>query len=150
MADKVLFWGILAFLFLMLGIGVYTSKKIKGDSVNYIVAGRGLLLPIATASLMAQSVDSNATLGNTDLAAEFGFWAGASLPLGLALCLFLTGLFFAKPMNRMDLVTLPDFYRRKYGRVTEVVASLLPSVFQFQMAWDRLPLLNSLTPLPGP
>jgi len=34
MADKVLFWGILAFLFLMLGIGVYTSKKIKGDSVN--------------------------------------------------------------------------------------------------------------------
>ncbi len=125
MADKILFWGILAFLFLMLGIGVYTAKKIKGDSVNYIVAGRGLLLPIATASLMAQSVDSNATLGNTDLAAELGFWAGASLPIGLALCLFLTGLFFAKPMNRMDLVTLPDFYRRKYGRTTEVVASLI-------------------------
>jgi len=135
MADKVLFWGILAFLFLMLGIGVYTSKKIKGDSVNYIVAGRGLLLPIATASLMAQSVDSNATLGNTDLAAEFGFWAGASLPIGLALCLFLTGLFFAKPMNRMDLVTLPDFYRRKYGRVTEVVASLIMVLsFSFLLA----------------
>lgn len=135
MADKILFWGILAFLFLMLGIGVYTAKKIKGDSVNYIVAGRGLLLPVATASLMAQSVDSNATLGNTDLAAEFGFWAGASLPIGLALCLFLTGLFFAKPMNRMDLVTLPDFYRRKYGRTTEVVASLIMVLsFSFLLA----------------
>ncbi|GAB4368824.1 MAG: sodium:solute symporter family protein [Elainellaceae cyanobacterium] len=130
MTDAILFWGIILFLLLMLGVGVYTSKKIKGDSVNYIVAGRGLLLPLATATLMAQSVDSNATLGNTDLAAEFGFWAGASLPLGLALCLFLTGLFFAKPLNRMGLITLPDFYRLKYGRVTEFVASIL-MVFSF-------------------
>ena len=37
------------------------------------------------------------------------FWAGASLPLGLALCLFLTALFFAKPMNRMGLITLTGF-----------------------------------------
>ncbi len=84
---------------------------------------------------MAQSVDSNATLGNTDLAAEFGFWAGASLPIGLALCLFLTALFFAKPMNRMGLITLPDFYRVKYNRQTEVVASLLMVLsFSFLLA----------------
>jgi Na+/proline symporter len=76
---------------------------------------------------MAQSLDSNATLGNTDLVASFGFWAGAALPLGLATCLFLTGLFFAKPMNRMNLTTLPDFYRRKYGRTAEVLASLIMS-----------------------
>ena len=135
MADSVFFWGISAFLFLMLGVGVYASKKIKGDSVNYIIAGRGLLLPLATATLMAQSVDANATLGNTDLAADFGFWAGASLPLGLALCLFLTGLFFAKPLHRMGLITLPDFYRRKYGRVTEAVASVIMILsFSFLLA----------------
>ncbi|MCG8366620.1 MAG: sodium:solute symporter family protein [Pseudanabaenales cyanobacterium] len=109
----------------MLVVGIWASKQIKGDSVNYLVAGRGLVLPLAAATLMAQSVDSNATLGNTDLAAEFGFWAGASLPIGLALCLFLTGLFFAKPLNRMELVTLPDFYRVKYGRTTEFVASII-------------------------
>jgi SSS family solute:Na+ symporter len=125
MTEKILFWGILAFLFATLAIGVWAAKQIKGDSVNYLVAGRGLVLPLAAATLMAQSVDSNATLGNTDLAAEFGFWAGASLPLGLALCLFLTGLFFAKPMNRMGLITLPDFYRVKYNRKTEVVASII-------------------------
>ncbi|MBE9181325.1 sodium:solute symporter family protein [Oculatella sp. LEGE 06141] len=135
MTDRILFWGILIFLFLMLGVGVYTSKKIKGDSVNYIVAGRGLLLPLATATLMAQSVDSNATLGNTDLAAEFGFWAGAALPIGLALCLFLTGLFFAKPLNRLGLITLPDFYRLKYGRLTELIASIVMVLsFSFLLA----------------
>ncbi|MBE9114973.1 sodium:solute symporter family protein [Lusitaniella coriacea LEGE 07157] len=125
MTDRIFFWGIIVFLFGTLGIGVWASKQIKGDSVNYLVAGRGLALPLAAATLMAQSVDSNATLGNTDLAAEFGFWAGASLPIGLALCLFLTALFFAKPMNRMGLITLPDFYRVKYNRITEFVASII-------------------------
>jgi Na+/proline symporter len=125
MVDKLFFWSIIVFLLAMLGMGVWAAKQIKGDSVNYLVAGRGLVLPLAASTLMAQSVDSNATLGNTDLAAEFGFWAGASLPIGLALCLFMTALFFAKPMNRMGLITLPDFYRVKYSRLTEVIASVI-------------------------
>ena len=135
MTEKILFWGILVFLFATLGIGMWAAKQVKGDSENYLVAGRGLVLPLAAATLMAQSVDSNATLGNTDLAAEFGFWAGASLPIGLALCLLLTALFFAKPMNRMGLITLPDFYRVKYNRLTEVVASFLMVLsFSFLLA----------------
>ena len=74
---------------------------------------------------MGSAVDTNATLGNTDLAAEFGFWAGACLPLGLALCLFLTGIFFAKPMNRMGLTSFPDYYRLRFGRPVEVAASVM-------------------------
>lgn len=135
MTEKFLFWGILVFLFATVGIGIWAAKQVKGDSENYLVAGRGLVLPLAAATLMAQSVDSNATLGNTDLTAEFGFWAGASLPIGLALCLFLTALFFAKPMNRMGLITLPDFYRVKYNRPTEIVASFLMVLsFSFLLA----------------
>ncbi|SDX67710.1 sodium:solute symporter family protein [Halobellus clavatus] len=125
---SVIVYGLAAIIALMMAIGLYVSRKVKGDSINYIVAGRGLILPLAAATLMAQSLDSNATLGNTDLVAAAGFWAGAALPVGLALCLTLTGLFFAKPMNRMNLTTLPDFFRRKYGRVAEIVASLIMSV----------------------
>ncbi|MGA1410727.1 MAG: sodium:solute symporter family protein [Prochlorotrichaceae cyanobacterium] len=125
MESPFLFWGIIIFLLGSLGVGVWASQWIKGDSENFLVAGRGLSLPLAAATLMAQSVDSNATLGNTDLTAEFGFWAGASLPIGLAICLLLTGLFYAKPLNRMGLMTLPDFYRVKYGPLTEKVASVI-------------------------
>jgi len=122
---SVIAYGLTTIILVTMAVGLFVAKKIEGDSVNYIVAGRGLILPLAAATLMAQSLDANATLGNTDLSANFGFWAGAALPIGLAGCLFLTGLFFAKPMNRMDLMTLPDFYRRKYGRTVEVVASLI-------------------------
>jgi SSS family solute:Na+ symporter len=135
MEHGLIFWGIIIFLLGTLGIGIWASQQIKGDSVNFLVAGRGLALPLAAATLMAQSVDSNATLGNTDLSAAFGFWAGASLPIGLALCLFLTGLFYAKPMNRMGLITLPDFYRVKYNRKTEFVAAILMVLsFSFLLA----------------
>ncbi|MGP1385570.1 MAG: sodium:solute symporter family protein [Thainema sp.] len=128
-------YGIITFLLGTLGIGVWASKQIKGDSVNFLVAGRGLALPLAAATLMAQSVDSNATLGNTDLSSEFGFWAGAALPIGLSLCLFLTGTFLAKPMNRMGLITIPDFYRVKYGRRVELIAACIMSVsFSFLLA----------------
>ncbi|WP_353258040.1 sodium:solute symporter family protein [Prochlorothrix hollandica] len=135
MENQIFFWGIILFLIATLAIGLWAAKQIKGDSVNYLVAGRGLVLPLAAATLMAQSVDSNATLGNMDLAAAFGFWAGASLPLGLALCLFLTALFFAKPMNRLGLITLPDFYRVKYNRTTEWIASVIMVLsFSFLLA----------------
>ena len=135
MEHTVFSWGIITFLLGTLGIGVWASQQIKGDSVNFLVAGRGLTLPLAAATLMAQSVDSNATLGNTDLSAEFGFWAGAALPIGLSLCLFLTGTFLAKPMNRMGLITIPDFYRVKYGRLVELLAACIMSVsFSFLLA----------------
>ena len=84
-------------------------------ATNFLVAGRSLALPLSAAGLMGQAVDSNATLGNTDLSAHFGFWAGVSLPLGLGICLLLTGIFFAKRMNAMGLLSLPDFYRISTG-----------------------------------
>lgn len=109
----------------VLAVGLAVARRVGGDSTNFLVAGRSLALPLSAAGLMGQAVDSNATLGNTDLAASLGFWAGAALPLGLGLCLLLTGLFFAAPMNRMGLLSLPDFYRITYGRGVELAASVL-------------------------
>ncbi|MGF1516107.1 MAG: sodium:solute symporter family protein [Elainellaceae cyanobacterium] len=135
MLDILLFWSILIFLLANVGVGLLANDKINESSVNYLVAGRRLSLPLAATTLMAQSADANATLGNANLTSEFGFWAGASLPLGLALCLLITGLFFAKPLNRMGLLTLPDFYRLRYNRTTEVAASVIMVLsFSFLLA----------------
>lgn len=110
---------------LVVAVGLVVARRVDGDSTNFLVAGRTLLLPLSAAGLMGQAVDSNATLGNMDLTSSLGFWAGASLPLGLSLCLLVTGLFFAARMNAMGLYTLPDFYRQVYGRGIEVAASVL-------------------------
>ena len=117
--------GVGASVLIVMLIGLLAARKVDGDSARYLVAGRTLGLPLVAAGLMGQAVDTNATLGNTDLSFQFGFWAGASLPVGLAVCLLLTGLFFAKPMNRAKLLTLPDFYRRRFGRAVEVASSYM-------------------------
>ncbi|MDQ4138037.1 MAG: sodium:solute symporter, partial [Actinomycetota bacterium] len=117
--------GVALTVLIVLIVGVAVARKVDGDSANYLVAGRKLGVPLVAVSLTAAAVDSNATVGNTDLTAQFGFWSGASLALGLAVCLLLTGIFLARPMSRMKLFTLADFFRIRYGRPTEVTASVI-------------------------
>ncbi len=115
---------------IVLIVGIVVARKIDGDSANYLVAGRSLGVPLVAVSLMAAAVDSNATVGNTDLTASYGFWAGASLAIGLSICLLLAGLFLAKPMNGLKLYTLADFFRRRYGRPVELGSSIV-MIFAF-------------------
>lgn len=116
---------ILIFITVVSLIGLLTLSKIHGQAKNYIVAGKSLPLWIAAFTLAAQSFDSNASLGNSAFAFADGFWAGAILPLGLATALFLTGKFFAEPLNKMNLLTLPDYYNMRYGRLVEFLVSIL-------------------------
>jgi Na+/proline symporter len=123
--DSMILLGVGLSIAFVVFVGFLASKRVAGDSANFLVGGRMLPLVLVGGALMGSAVDTNATLGNTDLAAEFGFWAGACLPLGLALCLFLTGLFFAKPMNRMGLTSFPDYYHLRFGRAVEAAASVM-------------------------
>ncbi|MEV6304836.1 sodium:solute symporter family protein [Actinoplanes sp. NPDC051861] len=122
--------GVALTVFIVLAVGIAVARKVDGDSANYLVAGRQLGVPLVAVALTTAAVDSNATVGNTDLSSAYGFWAGASLALGLAICLLLAGLFLAKPMNRMGLFTLGDFFARRYNRPVEVTASVL-MIFAF-------------------
>ena len=45
-------------------------------------------------------------------------------PFGSSLCLVLVGLFFARPLYRMNLLTIGDFYRNHYGRAVEALTTL--------------------------
>jgi Na+/proline symporter len=78
--------------------------------------------------LVSEAVDGNASLGNVALSYQFGFWAGAAIPLGLAVCLVLTGLFFGRTFNRMNMITLADFYFRRYGNAAELMSGTLMSI----------------------
>jgi Na+/proline symporter len=75
--------------------------------------------------LAAQSIDGNSSLGNVSLVYQFGFWAGAVIPIGLAVCLVLTGAFYGKKLNKMSMLTLPDFYYRRFGAGPEGISAIL-------------------------
>ena len=116
---------VVGFLVLSLAVGILTSRFVKSSSKRFMVAGKSLPLFFIATMLAAQSVDGNSSLGNAGLVYLFGFWAGAALPIGLALCLFLTGMFYGQKLNKMSMLTLPDFYYRRFGKAPEGISSIL-------------------------
>ena len=115
---------VIIFITITLLIGFISFLRIKGSAINYYKAGARMPAWIIGITLCAQAFDANGSMGSANLGYENGFWSGASIPIGLALCLILTGLFFAKPIHKMNLMTLPDFYGRRYDKRTETAAAI--------------------------
>src|SRR6202008_4939830 len=46
-------------------------------------------------------------------------------PFGSSMCLVIVALFFARAFYRMDLLTIGDFYRKRYGKTVEVITILV-------------------------
>ena len=124
-ASGAIIAGVTVFLAITLAIGILTVRFVQGSSRRYIVAGKTLPLFFVGTMLAAQSIDGNSSLGNAGLVYDFGFWAGATIPIGLGICLILTGLLFGRPLNKMSLLTLPDFYYRRYGSRVEGLSGIL-------------------------
>ena len=111
---------------LSFGIGVWTSLLIKGDAENYFIAGKSLPLWIVSMTLGAQAIESGGLLGNVSLSYKFHFWDGVVIPIGIGFSLLINALFFAAKLNaESNVLTLPDVYAKNYGKVVEVLASLI-------------------------
>ena len=116
---------VIAFLVASLVVGTLTYKLVQKSGRRLIVAGKSLPLFMVGTMLVAQSVDGNSSLGAVALIYQFGFWAGAVIPIGLGLCLILTGVFYGKVLNKMSMFTLPDYYFRRYGNAAEGISGIL-------------------------
>ncbi|HEY82809.1 MAG TPA: hypothetical protein G4O01_05920 [Dehalococcoidia bacterium] len=117
--------GLISLVALYVLVGVAMFYLVQRSGRRFIIAGKRLPLFLIGTMLFAQALDANATLGNAGGVYAGGFWAGFQFPLGLALCLVVVAIWYAKPLNRMNLITLADFYFRRYGRKVEVPVGLL-------------------------
>jgi len=115
---------LLAFLVAMFAIGFWSQGRIRSTE-DYLVAGRRLPLSLATATLFATWFGAGTLLTSTDEVRMEGLRAAGLEPIGTGLCLVAAGIFFARRLWAMKLLTLPEFYGRRFGVRTEVAASLI-------------------------
>lgn len=115
----------IAFLLVSLVIGLYASRRVKGSVRNYFVAGHVIPFWVLAVSLCGQALELGGTYDNTARAMATGFWDGAVLPLGIGASLILIGMFFAKPLHAMHLLTLPDFYARRFNTASGLIVAVL-------------------------
>jgi SSS family solute:Na+ symporter len=123
-----MFWPVVIFMAISLAIGLYTYTQVRGSSERYTVCGKSMPFLVVGTALLAQAVDGNATLGNVSLVWSSNVWGGLLIPLGLAVSLVVVGKYLAKPLNEMDLMTLPEFFYRRYSKTTELLVSIVTLV----------------------
>ena len=118
-----LLWFVILYLMVSVGIGLFAATRVH-NARDYIVAGRNLPFHFVLAMVFATWFGAETVLGISATFIEEGFRGLISDPLGAALCLVLFGLIFARPLYRMNLLTLGDFFRIRYNRQTELVLSI--------------------------
>ncbi|HLD09944.1 MAG TPA: sodium:solute symporter, partial [Methylophilaceae bacterium] len=123
---------VILYLLISIGIGVYAATRVK-SSRDYVVAGRSLPIYIVTATVFATWFGSETVLGISATFLQEGLHGIVSDPFGSSLCLIFVGLFFARPLYRMNLLTIGDFYHKKYGRVVEIAVSI--AIVLSYMGW---------------
>jgi Na+/proline symporter len=118
-----LIWFVALYLFVSVCIGLYAASKVK-SSADYVVAGRHLPLPFIIATVFATWFGSETVLGIPARFLNEGLRGVVADPFGSSMCLVLVGLFFARPLYRMKLLTIGDYYRQRYNRPVEVTAAV--------------------------
>jgi Na+/proline symporter len=94
------------------------------SSKDFAVAGRHLPVPVVTATVFATWFGAEAVFGVSATFATEGLRGVVADPFGSSMCLILAGIFFARYLYRLNILTLGDFFRMRYGRGIEVLTTL--------------------------
>src|SRR6187200_3576366 len=118
-----LIWFVALYLIVSIAIGLYAATKVK-NSADFVVAGRHLPLPFIVATVFATWFGSETVLGIPAKFLNEGLKGVVADPFGSSMCLVLVGLFFARPLYRLNLITIGDYYRKRYSRPVEMLTTL--------------------------
>jgi solute:Na+ symporter, SSS family len=118
-----LLWFVIAYWITSVGIGLYAATRVH-NTRDFAIAGRGLPFYMVTATVFATWFGSETVLGIPAIFLKEGLHGVVADPFGASMCLILVGLFFAAPLYRMNLLTIGDFYKKKFGRSVEVLTTI--------------------------
>jgi SSS family solute:Na+ symporter len=113
-------------------VGAWAARRVT-TSQDFVLAGRRLPLLLAASVTFATWFGSETIMGAPAMFVEGGFLAVIEEPFGSALCLFMVGAFFARPLYRLNITTFSDYFRIRYGRAAELLSALMviPSYFSW-------------------
>jgi len=114
---------VLLYLALTVAIGIWAARRVK-TSKDFVLAGRSLPLYMTVATVFATWLGAETVLSVSATFARDGLGGVVADPFGASFCLVFVALFFARALYRMDLLTIGDFYRRRYNRPVEVATSV--------------------------
>lgn len=105
-------------------IGFWASKKVK-NSTDFTLAGKNLSSAFVGVTLFATWFGSSQIMGSPSYFVTDGFSAFVTLTLSGGICLAIVGLLYAKKLYRLNLVTVGDFFKKRFSKKMDVTISLI-------------------------
>jgi len=117
---------ILVILYLLgtLAIGAWAGLRVKNTS-DFAVAGHRLPLIMVVTTSFATWFGAETVLGIPAKFANGNLMDVIEDPFGASMCLVFVGLFFAQKLYKMNLLTIGDYFRNRFGIVVEILCSVL-------------------------
>jgi solute:Na+ symporter, SSS family len=114
---------VVLYILLTIAIGLYAGTKIK-SAADFAIAGRSLPLAMIITTTFATWFGAETVMGISAKFVQGGLNAVVEDPFGASFCLILVGLFFAYKLYQMNLLTIGDYYRSRFGELVEILCSI--------------------------
>jgi solute:Na+ symporter, SSS family len=114
---------VVVYLLVTIGIGLWAARRVH-NAKDYVVAGRSLPLYMSAATVFATWFGAETVLSVSATFAKDGLGGIVADPFGASFCLIFVAFFFARAFYRMDLLTIGDYYRKRYNKTVEVITSV--------------------------
>ncbi len=104
---------IIVYMMVLLGIGYWANKKIKGVT-DFLLAGRRLGLLLTAGALAATHFGGGMVIGGGEYGFKHGLsgaWYGIACGIGLLVLAFIT----ASKFRALSFYTVPDYLEHRYG-----------------------------------
>lgn len=109
----------------VLGCGIYAAREVR-SAEGYSLGGRSAGVMMVAGSIAGTVVGGGATVGTAQLAYTIGLPAWW-FTLGSGIAFIIMGFFYARPLRRAGLTTIPEYLAANYGQGAGTVASLVAS-----------------------
>lgn len=129
MHFSVIDWAIvIGYLLACVAVGL-TGRRYVGNVAQYLVAGRELRLYAGIATLAATEIGTITFMYNAELGYKYGFAAfAAALISGVAMIVVGRSGFVVGRFRALGLMTVPEYFQRKYSRGLRLLAGILVAV----------------------
>ncbi len=118
--------GIIVTLIMVLGVSLYSGKKVSGGA-DFATGGGGGGSLLVCGGIMGALVSSQATIGTAQLAFTYGLSAWW-FTLGSGIGCLILAIFFADPIRKSGCTTELEIISREYGKKVETIGSALCSI----------------------
>ena len=128
--DKLqIFIAMFFYVLVVIGIGVYYSKRANESSDNYLIGGRSLGPWVVAMGAEASDMSGWLLMGLPGVAYFFGFSDAAWTAIGLGVGTYLNWLFVAKRLRTYshiagDAITIPDFISNRFKEDKKVIMTI--------------------------